>query len=126
MLTHEGSKVQRSLFLPVHSLDIGPFQKEECEHLKMAIVGSMVESRLPSTITDVQVTKMGNQNLCSGSQCMQMGEIYMYELMCVCVGFNTLHMYVYVYSVHVHVHNIPVIIQNFGKGHLHEPILHVQ
>ena len=63
-LTHKGSKVQCALLLPIHGLDVGSLDQEEGEHLKMAVVGGMVESRLTGTITDIQVTKMGDQDLC--------------------------------------------------------------
>ena len=57
-LTHEGSKVEGGLLLPVHSLYVGTLEQKQGEHIKMAIVGSMVEGSLPSTITNVKVTKM--------------------------------------------------------------------
>ena len=53
-----------SLLLPVDGLDVGSLDKEEGQHLKVAIVGSMVEGSLPSAITNVQVTKTGDQDLC--------------------------------------------------------------
>ena len=63
-LTHEGSKVKSSLLLPVNSFDIGTFHQEKGEHLKMAVVGSMMEGRLSSTITNIKVTKMRDYDLC--------------------------------------------------------------
>ena len=57
--------MQSTLLLPVHGLDVGSLDQEEREHLKMAVVGSVMESRLPRTITNVQVTKMRDENLCT-------------------------------------------------------------
>ena len=57
-LTHEGSKVQGGLLLPVHSLDVGTLEQEQREHIKVAVVGSMVEGSLTGTITNIKVTKM--------------------------------------------------------------------
>ena len=63
-LTHEGSKVEGSLLLPVDSLDVSSLEQEQREHIKMAVVGSMVEGSLASTITNVKVTKMRYEDLC--------------------------------------------------------------
>ena len=56
--------MEGSLLLPVDSLDVGTLKEEQGEHVKMAVVGSMVEGSLPSTITNVKVAKMRDQDLC--------------------------------------------------------------
>ena len=65
-LTHEGSEVQGSLLLPVHSLDVGTLEQKQREHIQVAVVSSVVEGGLTRTITNIKVTKMRDQDLCEG------------------------------------------------------------
>ena len=65
-LTHEGCKVQGSLLLPVHSLDVGTLEQKQREHIQVAVVSSVVEGGLTRTITNIKVTKMRDQDLCEG------------------------------------------------------------
>ena len=60
--------MQGSLLLPVDSLNIGSLEQEQGEHINMAIVGSVMEGSLPSTITNVKVTKMRDKDLCKGKR----------------------------------------------------------
>ena len=82
-LTHESSKVQRSLIPLVHGLGVASLHKQEGDHFQVAIVGSMVEGSLTGAITDVKVTKVRDQGLCVCVLCC---------VVCVCVCFKMLRM----------------------------------
>ena len=60
--------MESRLLFAINGLDICSFDEEEGEHLKVAVVGSMVKSCLTGAITNVQVTKMRDEYLCHGQR----------------------------------------------------------